>query len=317
MSTRRLTRLHWRSVATFFTGTVALATVVALGGCSALDDDPGTTDRAVAAFYPLAWLTEEVAGPDWQVRNLTQPGEEPHDLTLDISQTADITRARLVVLESDFQPAVDLTVAENAPEAEIVDAAGLVELLPATGHEDEGEGDRDHGEFDPHFWLDPLLMADLGDELGARLGTLDPDHAEDYTERADRVRTELESVDEAYAAGLASCERETTVVSHDAFSYLERYGLYFESIAGLSPDAEPTPAALARLQKLIRAEGVTTVFSERLTSPKMSQSLARDLGIETAVLDPVEGLSDKTSDEDYVSLMRANLEALRTANSCS
>jgi zinc transport system substrate-binding protein len=58
------------------------------------------------------------------------------------------------------------------------------------------------------------------------------------------------------------------------------------------------------------------VFSETLASPEMAETLADDLGLETAVLDPVEGLSDETSDEDYLSLMRGNLEALREANGC-
>jgi len=106
------------------------------------------------------------------------------------------------------------------------------------------------------------------------------------------------------------------VVSHDAFGYLAKYGLYLEPIAGLSPEAEPTPADLARLESLIKTEGITTVFSETLVSPKMSETLANDLGIETAVLDPIEGLSDETADEDYLSLMRANLSALRKANGC-
>ena len=299
--------------------TVALLAAIALlGGCGAMADRPPTERRAVAAFYPLAWITERVAGPDWRVANLTQPGTEPHDLTLDISQTADIARARLVVLESGFQPSVDQTVAQNAPRAEVVDAAEVVELLPTAEHDHvHEEAGHDHGDVDPHFWLDPLLLADLGDELATRLGVLDPERAEEYAERADRVRTGREGLDADYEAGVARCERKLTVVTHEAFSYLARYGLRFEAITGLSPGAEPTPAALARLQELIRSEGVTTVFSERLASATMSQSLAGDLGLVSAVLDPIEGLSDETADEDYPSLMRANLEALRTANGCS
>ena len=106
------------------------------------------------------------------------------------------------------------------------------------------------------------------------------------------------------------------MVSHDAFTYLDRFGLNVEGIAGLSPDAEPTPADLARLQQLIDKDGITTVFSERLVSPRLSQTLADDMGITTAVLDPIEGLSDETADEDYLSLMRENLSALELANGC-
>jgi zinc transport system substrate-binding protein len=188
------------------------------------------------------------------------------------------------------------------------------------GHEEEGhegEDEHAHGDLDPHFWHDPLLMADLAETVASQLGEADPDGAATYDENAAALRAELESLNQEYETGLASCERDATVVSHDAFGYLARHGLHLEAIAGLSPDAEPTAADLGRLQELIRSEGVTTVFSERLASPKMAETLAEDLGITTDVLDPIEGLSDETADEDYLSLMRQNLEALQRANGCS
>jgi zinc transport system substrate-binding protein len=294
----------------------ALATVL-LAGCGASAGGAGNGRSAVAAFYPLAWVTGRVAGDAWTVENLTGPGTEPHDLSLDIKQTAAVAEADLVVLEHDFQPAVDETVETNAPDAAVVDAAEVVDLVPASAHEHEHEqAGHDHGDLDPHFWQDPLLMADLGDAIAEQLTDLDPDGAATYGQNAADLRVELEGLDAEYEDGLATCARTTTVVSHEAFSYLSRYGLQFEAIAGLSPGAEPTPADLARLQELIRTEGITTVFSERLASSTMADSLAGDLGLETDVLDPIEGLSDETADQDYLSLMGENLQALRTANAC-
>ncbi len=132
------------------------------------------------------------------------------------------------------------------------------------------------------------------------------------------MRADLEDLDATYRRTLTGCDRDTVVVSHDAFGYLgERYGLGVEAVAGLSPGAEPTAGDLARLQDLIRAEGITTVFSERLVSPRLTESLARDAGVATAVLDPIEGLGQDTAEEDYLSLMHANLDQLRAANGCS
>jgi zinc transport system substrate-binding protein len=307
--------------------TSLLAATVLLAGCGQLGDDAsGNGRRAVASFYPLAWVTERVAGDAWTVDNLTEPGQEPHDLELTIAQTATIEGADLVVLEEGFQPAVDATV--EGAEAPVLDAAAVVDLLPASADEHEGETEEehaehaeeeghDHGDLDPHFWLDPLLVADFADAVADELGEVDPDAAQTYADNAAALRTELESLDRDYTAGLASCERTTTVVSHQAFGYLARYGLDFEPITGLSPDAEATAADLAHLQELITEDGVTTVFSERLVSPKMAETLADDLGVSTAVLDPIEGLSDDTADEDYLSLMRENLTALQQANDCS
>ena len=108
------------------------------------------------------------------------------------------------------------------------------------------------------------------------------------------------------------------MVSHDAFEYLgARYDLDMHPIAGLSPDAEPSARHLAELADLIRTDKITTVFSERLASPKLADTLAGDLGITTAVLDPIEGLTSSNDDDDYLSLMRENLEALREAGGCS
>ncbi len=171
-------------------------------------------------------------------------------------------------------------------------------------------------EVDPHFWQDPLLLADVADAVAASLTEVDPAHTTAYAAHAADMRAELEALDADYTAGLARCTRRTVVVSHEAFGYLERYGLHFEAINGISPDAEPTPADLARLQQLVRDEGITTVFYETLATPKLAETLARDLGIGTAVLDPLEGLSDQTAGEDYLSLMRANLAALKEANGC-
>ena len=304
-----------------------LTATVLLAGCGQLGAaDTGSGRRAVASFYPLAWVTERVAGDDWTVENLTQPGQEPHDLTLDVAQTAALEQADLVVLEEGFQPAVDETAANV--DAPVLDAASVLDLLPASADEHEGETEEEHaehegeeehahGDLDPHFWLDPLMVADFADAVADELGEVDPDGAQAYADNAQELRTELEDLDRAWTDGLASCERTTTVVSHQAFGYLTRYGLEFEPIAGLSPDAEATAADLAHLQELITEDGVTTVFSERLVSPKMAETLADDLGVDTAVLDPIEGLSDDTADEDYLSLMRQNLAALQQANGCS
>ena len=295
---------------------VAAALALATTGCAAFDDNAthaGGGVEVAAAFYPLQYVADRVAGDRLghgvTVDNLTSPGAEPHDLELTVRETAQVAQSDLVVYERGFQPAVDDSVDQNATGT-VLDAASVVALVPF----------RDHGidssEDDPHFWLDPLLMARMGDAVAERLGRIDPQHAAAYGSNAADLRRDLEALDHQYAAGLASCVRDTVVVSHDAFGYLQRYGLHMETILGLSPDSEPTPSDLGRLQQLIRDEGVTTVFSESLVSPKIAEQLAHDTGVRSAVLDPIEGLSDRTSDQDYLTLMRANLAALQEANDC-
>lgn len=303
---------------------LALLTSGLASGCSAFSEsgDDGTIQVA-AAFYPLAYVAERVAdGTGTDVELLTAPGKEPHDLELTVSQTATIVDADLVVFESGFQPAVDDSVEQNA-EGATLDVADIVDLLPVDEsaeeheeHADDEGGEHDHGDVDPHFWQDPLRMADLGDAMADELAKVDGDSAETYRTNAAALRTDLEALDKAYSTGLADCERDTIVVSHDAFCYLEKYGLHIASIVGLSPDAEPTGAVLGELQALIRTEGITTVFSEPL-EPALGEDLANDLGIANGVLDPIEGLTaDAPKGSDYLSLMDTNLETLVSANGC-
>ncbi|WP_127480592.1 metal ABC transporter substrate-binding protein [Nocardioides pantholopis] len=306
------------------TTALAVLAVPALAGCGAFSEDGGGSDGKpviAAGLYPLQYVAERVAGDAFEVENLTTPGGEPHDLTLDVGETATVADSALLVHVGGLQPSVD-EAAEEIAGGEVLDAATVVDLLPfdQDGHEhgedDHGDDGHDHGEDDPHFWLDPLRMADLGDAIAERLAEIDPDGAEDFERNAADLRADLEQLDAEYAEGLADCAVTTVVTNHDAFGYLEKYGLHLESITGLSPDAEPSPAALAELQHLIETEQITTVFSESLVSAKSAETLAADAGVRTEVLDTVEGLSDETADEDYLSLMRRNLAKLQEANRC-
>jgi zinc transport system substrate-binding protein len=274
---------------------LALAAPLSACGASASDDGRPTV---VTSFYPLEYVTRQLVGDDMHVVNLTAPGVEPHDLELKVSQVADVSDADLVVYEHGLQPSVDDAVAQNA-KGHGLDVAPDVDL----------DGDN------PHFWLDPLRLAKAAAAIEQRLAKVDPDHADDFAANLETLTAKLQELDGDYQSGLADCERDLVVTSHDAFGYQEKYGLRFAPIAGLSPDAEPSPAHLSELRSLIEKDHITTVFSETLASPKMADTLSQDLGLETAVLDPIEGVA-KGSSADYVSIMRANLAALQKADGC-
>ncbi len=285
---------------------VALAAGL-LTGCSAAANPAKPGQITVAAgFYPLAWVSEQIA-PDARVVDLTRPGVEPHDLELSFAQTVDLARADLVVYEDGFQPAVDEGVANDA-EGTTLDVGPVAGLQPFA---------TDPGQTDPHFWHDPLKLAAVADAVARDLSRIDPAHATSYEQNATALRLELERLDHDYATGLADCARHTIVTSHDAFGYLARYGIDVAAITGLAPGAEPTPADLSHLQDLIRNEGITTVFSETLASPAAADALAHDMGVRSEVLDPIEGLSDATAGQTYLTLMRRNLRALEEANGCT
>jgi zinc transport system substrate-binding protein len=299
--------------------TVLLATSAAVLLTTACGDtDGGGTDGGVtviAGFYPLEWAAERVGGDRVSVSSLTPPGAEAHDLELAPRDVGAIGDADLAVYLAGFQPALD-----EAVESEAADSAwdaGQVADLIAGEHADED----DHGDdeaVDPHFWLDPTRLAAVGDGLAERLSEIDPDGAASFEENAAALREDLEALDAEIQAGLADCQVDTLVTSHEAFGYLaDRYGLEVVGISGLSPSQEPDPAQLAEIATLVRERGVTTVYTETLVDPAVAETVAEEAGVRTAVLDPVEGLTDESAGEDYLQVMRANLVTLQEGQSCS
>jgi zinc transport system substrate-binding protein len=186
------------------------------------------------------------------------------------------------------------------------------------GHAEEEAGheghDHDHGGTDPHIWLDPTKFAEVAEGVGAALAEADPDHAADFERNTAELTAELTALDEEFTAGLAATETDTFITTHAAFGYLaDRYGLHEESITGLDPESEPSGARMRELQEIAEADHVSTVFFETLVSDETARTLAGDLGLQTAVLDPVEGITEESPGADYFEVMRANLEALRLA----
>lgn len=324
MSTRRRTLSTLAPAAA-----TAAAAVLVLSACSSggSGGSGGSGDsggvQVLASFFPLQYVAEQVGGDLVSVESLTPPGAEPHDLELSPAQVDQVGRADLVVYLSQFQAAVDDAVEANPP-GHVVDAAQDTELHAAEHTEDgeehaddeHGEDEHDHGSLDPHFWLDPSRLPAVADDVAAQLGELDPDHADEFEANARTFAQAMTDLDDEYAAGLATCESRTIVTTHEAFSYLaDRYDLEQVGISGIDPEGEPSPARLAEVGDVVRDEGVTTIFFETLASPKVAETLADELGVQTAVLDPLEGLTDDT--QDYVSVAKTNLETLRTALSCA
>jgi zinc transport system substrate-binding protein len=293
-------------------------------GCGGDSEAEGSGRRdVVAAFYPIAFAAEQVGGDSVRVTNLTPPGAEPHDVELSVRDVERVRDADFVLyLGSGFQPALE----DAADEADgtAIDLLSGLSLRRGEGHAEEhgehgeepGEEHEDHEEgdeeetVDPHVWLDPVRFAAVARRVGREL---------DRTEGADELARRLEALDRAYERGLARCARRELVTSHAAFGYLaERYDLEQIPIAGISPEAEPSPRELEDVVETVRDHGAKVVFFETLLSPRLAETVAREAGVTTDVLNPVEGLSEDelARGEDYFSVMRTNLTAIRRALGC-
>jgi zinc transport system substrate-binding protein len=306
---------------------IVVAVALPLTACAPNGGGPaGPEDRpsVVTSVYPFQFVAERIGGADVSVTNLTEPGVEPHDLELTPRQVGSLADAELVIYERGFQPAVDEAIAQNADDRAF-DTTSVVPLEPVAaggdpeaGHEqEEGHDHGGEGDLDPHVWLDPTKLSTIASAMADRLAALHPAGAERYRSNADRLKSDLRELDEEFRSGFTGCARTEFITSHTAFGYLaKRYGLVQIGISGLNPDAEPSPARIAEIQREARDHGVTTIFTETLVSPAVARAVAGDLGLRTDILDPIEGLTAESRGRDYFAIMRANLSALERANGC-
>ena len=275
-----------------------LTFTLALGACGTSATTSPTRPTAVAAFFPIAATLRALVGSQVAVQDLTPPGVEPHDLELTTRDLDAILDAKLVVVMGrGFQPAIERA-AHNR--------GGGVFVL-----------DRLHAGSDPHVWLDPVTMRRVVGVLASSSTRAFPTARAAIRANRVRVERELDLLDRDYRAGLARCDRRVIVTAHAAFGRLSaQYRLRQEAIAGISPEQEPDPRRLAELADVVHREHVTTVFTERLVSPRVARTLAREAGVKTAVLDPIESPRGVTTFAGYLASMRVNLSALRRALGC-
>ena len=325
----------------------AAATALALSACTstASSGDSSSKDGSLtvmASFYPLQYLAEKIGGEHVSVTSLTPEGAEPHDLELSPKMVDSLSSADAVIYLAGFQSAVDEAIEQQAPKT-VIDVSSAAELVEAgsdanhpaeeeateetqsgetdahdhdhEGHDHAGHDHHHDMSADPHFWLDPVRMAKAATLVGDKLAEADSAHADTYKANAKALAEELTTLGDTLVTKTSKCQVKTFVTAHTAFGYLaDRTGLTQVGISGLDPESSPSPARLAEIGQIAKEQGVTTIFTEALIDPKVAQTLADDLGITTAVLDPIESQTDAS--KDYAAVMQANIDALTKANNC-
>ncbi|MFJ8003092.1 metal ABC transporter substrate-binding protein [Streptomyces fagopyri] len=299
--------------------TLGLGTLSACSGSAAADGGSDGKLDVVASFYPMQFLAEQIGGTHVHVTSLTEPGQEPHDLEISVRQTVRLEKAGAIVYLKGLQPAVDTAVAQSQVGTKI-DAASLTRLEKhgneVGGHaaaHDDSDGE-ETGATDPHIWLDPVKYAEVAQGVGKGLEKADPGHAADYRKNTAALVEKLGALNTRFADGLRGTRTTTFITTHAAFGYLaERYGLTEEAINGLDPESEPSANRVKDLERMAKADGVSTVFYETLVSDKTAKTIAGDAKLGTDVLDPIEGITAKSRGDDYFQVMESNLKALQKA----
>lgn len=293
--------------------------------------------KVVATFYPLQELAKSVIGDLGEVRVIVPAGTEPHDFEPTPKDVKDLYAADLIVLNgAGMDPWAEKLVPELTKKGVgVLVLAQSVDLITGGSHHHEHATEETHGAeayeeaqheheemedgFDPHFWLDPVIAQGLVRDMTQVLITRFPSKQSALVERSEIVIQKLQALDDAYRSGLMSCTHDEVVTSHNAFAYLaQRYGFQTHALTGLSPEAEPSAKRLAEIAAEAKEEGIKYIFFETLVNPKLSETLAREVGAETLVFNPIEGVTatEQAAGVNYFSLMEANLAALRKALEC-
>jgi zinc transport system substrate-binding protein len=279
-----------------------------------MPQQPRARKLAIAAsFYPLYFFTSQIGGEKVNVLNVTPADAEPHDYEPTAQDIARIESSRVLILNGNFEPWGD-RIKEN------VDPKRTVVVIAGQGPTTQQVIENRENILDPHVWLSPRLAKQMVDKIAAALTQADPENADHYGSNARILKSKLDDLDNEYRHGLARCAKADFITSHAAFGYLATtYHLKQVPIAGLSPDAEPSPRRLADIASFARKNNVKVIFFESLVSPKLSQTIATEVGAQTMVLDPIEGVTNDESaaGKDYLTKMRQNLANLRIALQCA
>lgn len=293
------------SVKSAFTLISLTILLVSLTGCIEQPKSSGKIN-VVTSFYPLYEFSKRIGGEKADVSVLVPAGAEPHDWEPGPQDIVKVESAQIFVYNGvGLEPYVDKIITKTESQKLIVvDSSEGIELI------------KEGGTPDPHIWLDPVLAKHQVDAIEKAFIKADPKNSDYYMANALALKQDLDSLDTNISKELAPAKKKVFITAHASFGYFaKRYGLTQIAIAGLSPDIEPSPAKIAEIVRLAQENKVKYIFFETLVSPKLSETIAKEAGAQTLVLNPIEGLSEAQikQGENYFTIMRENLKNLKTA----
>ncbi|HPL53708.1 MAG TPA: metal ABC transporter substrate-binding protein [Bacillota bacterium] len=303
---------------------ILLMISIVLPGCSEAGDK--SVDRGIkiyTSFYPMYFLASSIAGDKASVVSMVPAGAEPHDWEPTPRLAIELNNADILIYNgAGMEPWIDSIVKIiDRDRTKIVDASEGIELLKSSEHShgeeaESEEEEHEHGMYDPHIWVSPIRAMQQAQTIYEALIEIDPANSEYYGKNKIELDSKLTRLDKDIRDASKSFKSNVIVVSHEAFGYFANdYGFRQIAIRGINPQEEPSPSKMAELVRECRENKVKYVFFEKLTSPKLSETLAREVGAGTLVLNDAAGLGEEDikSGKDYITVMYENLENLKKA----
>lgn len=301
------------------TAAMTLCAALFLAGCTTQQAEQAQGDNRLsvyASFYTMHDFAQKIGGDKAQITIMVPDGTEPHDWEPAAADIAGLQNADLFIYNGAGMEHWAEDVLASLDSSALIPVEASKGIVLREGEHEEAEEEDEHGGLDPHVWLDPNNAKKELETIKNAFVQADPNNASYYTANYEKWAREFDALDEEFRTTLSNLPQKEIIVSHEAYGYLcEAYGLTQIGIEGLAPDSEPDPGRMAEIIDLAREKGVTTIFFEELLSPDVANAIAAETGANTAVLSPVEGLTDeeRASGADYLSIMRKNLLALQEA----
>ncbi|MDU5664059.1 metal ABC transporter substrate-binding protein, partial [Streptococcus vestibularis] len=289
---------------------VVLAASAGIYYTTSQHDSKGNGDlKVVTSFYPVYEFTKQIVGDEGEVSYLIPAGSEAHDFQPSTKNVADIEKAdTFVYLNENMEtwvPKIEKTI--NTKNTKVIEASKGMVLLPGTEEEDHDHGGEEHHhEYDPHVWLSPKRSQKLVKTIRDGLIAQHPDKKAVFTTNAEKYLKKLQALDKEYTEALSHTKQKSFVTQHAAFAYLALdYGLTQVPISGVSAESDPSAKRIASLSKYVKEYDINYIYFEENASSSVAKTLANEVGVKTAVLNPIESLTKEQlkKGEDYVSVM--------------
>ena len=329
-------------------------------GCQPSDSAPESVSsevepkRVMVSFYPLAFITEQIAGDKALVTNLAE-NRTVHRYKPSAQDMVALNQSDLVVYQgAELEPWAEGVIPELEEKGiTVLEVSASLDLMKVEEHEEhedhedhekeghdehedheedhhdddheehdehedhdeEGHDEHHHGEFDPHTWLDPVLAQEMTNIILDSLVAVDPANKKTYRANAKKLKAQFSALDKEFKDGLKNCGLNEVIISHDAFGYLtHRYDFEAHPIAGLSPRDEPSAQILAQLKEKA-TEGITHILVEDHTVKSFAETLAAETGLKMLPINPLEKASLE-AEKNYFDIARENLQSFAAALQC-
>jgi zinc/manganese transport system substrate-binding protein len=318
---------------------VVVVSVIALslGSCAANAPSKSETSQiqpaspsarklvVVTTFIPITDFTKAVAGDRAEVTQLLPTNVGPHDYQAKPEDAQKLAKADVLVENGlRLEEFLDNLV-KNAGNAnlKVIDSSKGIQTITTGSTEGEAhnhgtnekeEAGHEHGEFNPHIWLDPKRSVQQVENIRDGLIAADPGGKETYTANATVYIAKLQQLDQEFSQKLQPFAGKTFVTYHDFASYFaQRYNLKVQFLVGI-PEENASPEDVKRVINAVKNSNLKTLLTEPQAAGSPFSALAKDLNVQVSNFDPMETAGSEGLQPDYyLETMRQNVKNMETA----